>query len=66
MAKSSIIVKQKKRGRPVTGVTPFVGIRLSEEILNGLDKIVNVDKASSRTEAIRQILTDYLKRRGFL
>lgn len=62
----SIVVPQKKRGRPATGQIPHVTARLSRQVLDGLDRYVDEGKSASRTEAIRQILTDYLKRRGYL
>jgi hypothetical protein len=59
-------VPQKKRGRPATGQIPHVTTRLPQEILDGLKRYVNEGKAKSKTEAIRRILMEYLKRRGFL
>ena len=61
------IVVPKKRGRPVTGVDPVTAIRLSTELKNAIDQWASsMETLPSRSEAIRQILTDYLKRRGFL
>jgi hypothetical protein len=62
----SISVAQKKRGRPATGQIPHVTARIPQEVLDALDSYVKQGKAASRTEAIRQILTDNLKKRGFL
>ena len=64
--KSSINVIHKKRGRPATGHDAVSAIRLSNELKEALDKYVAADKAKSRTDAIRQIVTESLKRRGFL
>ena len=55
-----------KQGRPITGQIPHVTTRIPQEVLDALDIVVKEGKAASRTEAIRQILTDYLARRGFL
>ena len=45
---------------------PHVTARVPQDVLNALDQFVKDGKAGSRTEAIRQILTDHLKRRGFM
>lgn len=62
----SISVPQKKRGRPATGHDPHVTTRLPHLVLAALDKYVESGGAKTRTEAIRRILTDYLKRRGLI
>lgn len=62
----SITVAQKKRGRPATGQIPHVTARIPQEVLDALDHFVKDGRAASRTEAIRQILTDYLARKGFM
>ena len=59
-------VARKKRGRPATGETPHVSIRLSEPVLAAVDRWADKNGAENRSEAIRRILTDYLKRRGLL
>jgi hypothetical protein len=56
----------KKGGRPATGQIPHITTRLPQEVLDGLERYVAGEKAASDTEAIRHILTDHLKRRGFI
>lgn len=54
-------------GRPVTtGKGELIGVRLLPDLLGAVDKHQIVTGATSRPETIRQILTDYLKRRGIL
>ncbi|MBN9598027.1 MAG: ribbon-helix-helix protein, CopG family [Afipia sp.] len=60
MAKS-IIVKQKKRGRPATGVDPFVGIRLPESLIEQIADWSDKHGAASRSEAIRRLVELGLK-----
>jgi metal-responsive CopG/Arc/MetJ family transcriptional regulator len=64
MAKS-INVERKKRGRPATGMDPNIGIRLPEGMIAAVDADAAAKK-ETRSEAIRRILTDYLKRRGWV
>ena len=70
MAKSIVDSKKsekKSRGRPSTGIGKAIGLRLYPELERALDKFEKVQLPKlSRPEAIRQILTDYLKRRGLL
>lgn len=60
MAKS-ITVKQKKRGRPATGVDPFVGIRLPESLIEQIADWSDKNGAASRSEAIRRLVELGLK-----
>ena len=64
----SIPDTQKKRGRPATGVTPHQGVRMSEGLLAGIEawRDAQPDPKPSRAEAIRRILTEHLRARGFL
>lgn len=63
----SIPVSQKKRGRPATGETPRVGVRMEPELTEGLDAF-SADEPDnpSRSEAIRRIIRDWLRQRGYL
>jgi Arc/MetJ-type ribon-helix-helix transcriptional regulator len=54
--KSSIPVKQKKRGRPATGQAPVSAIRLSTELTRTIDRWSERNKAASRSEAIRRLV----------
>ena len=54
-------------GRPPTGIGKALGLRLYPDIEKGLDAyIAKSGEDIGRPEAIRRILTDYLKRRGML
>jgi Ribbon-helix-helix protein, copG family len=53
----SNIVEQKKRGRPPTGQTPFVGVRLSSQLIARVDAWAAKDNgALSRSEALRRLV----------
>lgn len=55
--------KMVKRGRPATGRDPVSAIRLPDDLKAGIDSwATSQTPAPSRSEAIRQILTYYLKR----
>jgi hypothetical protein len=62
MAKKSIPVVRKKRGRPATGQDPVSAIRLSPELKSTIETWANQqpDKPS-RSEAIRQLVEFALK-----
>lgn len=64
----SITDTQKKRGRPATGVTPHQGIRMPPELIAAVEswREKQPDPPSSRAEAIRQILAEHLKAKGYL
>lgn len=57
----SISVKQKKRGRPATGVRPIVGIRLSDADIVRVDRWA-VEHEVNRSEAIRLLIERGLKK----
>lgn len=64
----SIRVSQKRRGRPATGLTPRVGARLPDDIRNALDAYA-ADLSPGEpnvSEAIRLLLTDALRAKGYL
>jgi hypothetical protein len=64
---SSISDSRKKRGRPSTGIGKSLGLRLYPDLEEALDAFIAKQKEPiGRPEAIRRILTDYLKRRGLL
>ncbi|MGV1912099.1 hypothetical protein G6K96_21475 [Agrobacterium vitis] len=63
----SISVKHKKKGRPATGKTPIAGVRISDEISAALDAYVaGNSEIANRSEAIRQILQNWLVDHGYL
>ena len=65
---ASIPDNRKSRGRPKTGIGKPVGLRLYPDLEKGLGAWI-ADQATPKPnvpEAIRRILTDYLKRRGFI
>jgi len=55
--KKSISAKQKKRGRPATGITPMIGIRLSPDKRNAVEAWAKIalDKPSL-SEAVRRLV----------
>ena len=55
----SIYAKQKTRGRPATGVTPMVGLRLAQELIERVDRWA-AHKRLTRSDAIRQLLEEAL------
>jgi hypothetical protein len=57
--KKSISVKRKKRGRPPTGVDPFVGVRLPSKMIERIDELA-VSQATNRSEVIRGMLEQAL------
>lgn len=64
----SIPDNQKVRGRPATGVTPMQGVRMPADLLAAVEEWRDdqVEPKPSRAEAIRQILTEHLKAKGYL
>jgi hypothetical protein len=67
MDESTTVVSQKRRGPVPTGKGTPIMVRLQPEILAQLDNHIGQDCSdSSRPEAIRAILTDWLGNRGFL
>ena len=61
----SIPAKQKRRGRPPTGKTPMIGLRAGPDLLQSIDAYAGAENLS-RSEAMRHILTDWLRDRGYL
>ncbi len=63
----SILVQQKKRGRPASGTDPMVGVRMPPELRQAVDDwaAAQPDKPS-RSEAIRLLVSDGLKAGGYL
>ena len=59
LMKKSISVKRKKRGRPPTGVDPFVGVRLPSMMIERIDELA-VSQATNRSEVIRGMLEQAL------
>jgi Ribbon-helix-helix protein, copG family len=57
----SISVKQKKRGRPATGIRPIIGLRLSETEIARVDRWAGEQKVS-RSEAVRLLIERGLKK----
>jgi hypothetical protein len=55
MARKSIEVIPKKRGRPATGKDPLVAARLPPKMIASLDKWAKASSVS-RSEAIRQLI----------
>ena len=66
--KSSIPVKQKKRGRPKTGQMPFVGVRMSLEMQSAIEAVLRDPDVppTNTSEAIRWIIRDWLIGHGYL
>ncbi|WP_415005752.1 ribbon-helix-helix domain-containing protein [Aestuariivirga sp.] len=55
---------KRSRGRPATGRGEQINVRLLPDLLSAVDKHMEATGAESRPETIRQILTEFLKRRG--
>jgi len=63
----SISVSQKKRGRPATGETPRIGVRLPAEVTAALDLYAaKQDPQLSRSDAIRLLVFEGLMRQKLL
>ena len=64
----SISVSQKKRGRPATGLTPRVGVRLPDDIRVALEAYAAANSVNETnvSEAIRELLTEALREKGYL
>jgi hypothetical protein len=58
----SISAKQKKRGRPATGVRPMIGLRLSKADIARLDRWAG-QHGLTRSDAIRTLIDHALKRK---
>ena len=55
----------KKRGRPATGRDPHLSVRVPQDLLDGVDAFAS-SSGLSKPEALRRILSDWLKERGYL
>ena len=53
---------KRKRGRPATGQTPVVGIRLEGELIEEIDAWAAA-QGLSRSKAIRQLIAKAMKRK---
>jgi hypothetical protein len=65
---TSISVPQKKVGRPATGKTPRIGVRVPDDIRDALEAYA-IDHSSGEpniSEAIRDLLADALREKGYL
>jgi hypothetical protein len=64
----SIADNRKSRGRPPTGIGKPVGLRLYRDIEQGLDRWIKAqpNPKPSRPEAIRLIVSEWLRDRGYL
>ena len=56
----------KKPGPKPTGVGELLGVRVQPDLMAALDKHQEATGAESRAAAIRQVLTDFFKRKGWL
>jgi metal-responsive CopG/Arc/MetJ family transcriptional regulator len=59
MAKSSA---KKRVGRPPTGKNPQVIVRLPKQLLSAIEKLAR-DQAATRSEIMRQLMTEALAAR---
>lgn len=58
---------RKKRGRPPTGRLAYLGFRASDQLAGAIDAfILSAGQDISRSEAIRCMLTDWLRTHGYL
>jgi hypothetical protein len=64
----SITGDKKRRGRPATGIGKVIGLRWHQPELEALDAWAIDQKlpTPSRPEAIRRIVTEHLRRKGYL
>lgn len=60
------VEKTKKRGRPATGKGEQINVRLLPDLLGAVDRQLAETSAESRAAAIREILSAYFKRKGWL
>ena len=60
MARKSIKVKPKKRGRPATGKDPLVGVRLPDAMIRQIDAWAKRQGVASRSDAIRRLIDQSL------
>lgn len=58
---------KRGRGRPATGRDPVTAIRLPENLRNAIDTWAGTQEDTpSRSEALRRMAVDFLKRKGML
>lgn len=64
----SIPVSQKKRGRPATGETPRIGVRMDPELIRAVERFraEHLPPIESQSDAIRRLLRDHLTGLGYL
>jgi hypothetical protein len=63
--KQTALAQKKKRGPAPTGINTMIGVRMPPEELARLDAyIADQSEPTNRPTAIRNILNEYLKRRG--
>jgi len=62
MARKSIRVIPKKRGRPATGKDPLVALRLPPEMIEAVDDWAARNETPSRSAAIRALIERSLKK----
>jgi predicted DNA-binding protein len=55
MARKSIEVIPKKRGRPATGKDPLIAVRLPRKLINALDKWA-ASAGLTRSASVRQMI----------
>lgn len=58
--------EKKKPGPKPTGKGELIGVRLLPELLGPVDQHQQATGAESRAAAIRQILSDFFKRKGLI
>jgi metal-responsive CopG/Arc/MetJ family transcriptional regulator len=59
-------IEKRKPGPKPTGKGEQVVVRIQPDLMSALDKHASATGAESRAAAIRQILSEFLKRRGML
>ena len=57
--KKSVSAKQKRRGRPATGVTPMIGLRLPAKVTTQVDRWAEINGVT-RSQAIRSLIEQAL------
>ena len=60
-----ITVPQKKRGRPATGESPRIGVRLPVDVRESLERYAGDSHSGNNSEAIRAILSEWLDQKGY-
>lgn len=68
MTSSTLNVKQKKRGRPATGKSPIVGVRVTPYLNKALEQVLLDPEfpVTNMSEAVRYILLDWLLTNKFM